>query len=79
MLTSSASPVEAAIAAAAERLYLRGLARANYAALWGSEAISGRNFIEGKAVDIKRGATAHVDVEIAGAVMRTASITNEAR
>jgi molybdopterin-binding protein len=41
--------------------------------------ISGRNFIRGKVLDIKKGATtAHVHVEIAGGVVLTASITNEA-
>lgn len=41
--------------------------------------ISGRNFIQGKVLDIKKGATtAHVHVEIAGGVVLTASITNEA-
>ncbi len=41
--------------------------------------ISGRNFIQGKVLDIKKGATtAHVHVEIAGRVVLTASITNEA-
>lgn len=41
--------------------------------------ISGRNFIQGKIVDIQKGATtAHVHIEIAGGVILTASITNEA-
>jgi molybdopterin-binding protein len=41
--------------------------------------ISGRNFILGKVVDIQRGSTtAHVHIEIAGGVILTASITNEA-
>jgi len=41
--------------------------------------ISGRNFIKGKVVDVGKGATtAHVQVEIAGGVILTASITNEA-
>lgn len=41
--------------------------------------ISGRNFIQGKVVDVRKGATtAHVHVEIAGGVVLTASITNEA-
>ncbi len=41
--------------------------------------ISGRNFVQGKVLDIKKGATtAHVHVEIAGGVVLTASITNEA-
>ncbi len=41
--------------------------------------VSGRNFIKGKVLDIKKGATtAHVRVEIAGGVVLTASITNEA-
>jgi len=41
--------------------------------------ISGRNFIKGKVVDVKKGTTtAHVTVEIAGGVILTASITNEA-
>jgi molybdopterin-binding protein len=41
--------------------------------------ISGRNFIPGKIVDVKEGATtAHVRVEIAGGTILTASITNEA-
>jgi molybdopterin-binding protein len=41
--------------------------------------ISGRNFIQGNVVDIKEGATtAHVYVEIAGGVVITASITNDA-
>jgi molybdopterin-binding protein len=41
--------------------------------------ISGRNFIKGKAVDVKKGSTtAHVHVEIAGGIILTASITNEA-
>lgn len=41
--------------------------------------ISGRNFILGKVVDIQKGSTtAHVHIEIAGGVILTASITNEA-
>lgn len=41
--------------------------------------ISGRNFIPGKIVEIKEGATtAHVRVAIAGGTILTASITNEA-
>lgn len=41
--------------------------------------ISGRNFIQGKIVDIQKGSTtAHVHIEIAGGVILTASITNEA-
>jgi molybdopterin-binding protein len=41
--------------------------------------ISGRNFIQGKVLDVKKGATtAHVRVEIAGGAVLTASITNEA-
>jgi molybdopterin-binding protein len=41
--------------------------------------ISGRNFIQGKVVDIQTGSTtAHVHIEIAGGVILTASITNEA-
>jgi molybdopterin-binding protein len=41
--------------------------------------ISGRNFIKGKIVDIQKGSTtAHVHIEIAGGVILTASITNEA-
>ncbi len=41
--------------------------------------ISGRNFIQGKVVDVKKGATtSHVHVEIGGGVVLTASITNEA-
>ncbi len=41
--------------------------------------ISGRNFIKGKVLDVKKGVTtANVHVEIAGGVVLTASITNEA-
>jgi molybdopterin-binding protein len=41
--------------------------------------ISGRNFIPGKVLEIKEGATtAHVRVEVAGGAILTASITNEA-
>ncbi|MGO9134762.1 MAG: TOBE domain-containing protein [Methylovirgula sp.] len=41
--------------------------------------ISGRNFIQGKVVDLQKGSTtAHVHIEIAGGVILTASITNEA-
>ncbi len=41
--------------------------------------ISGRNFIEGTVVEVRKGTTtAHVQVEIAGGVILTASITNEA-
>lgn len=41
--------------------------------------ISGRNFIKGKVTDVKKGVTtANVHVEIAGGVVLTASITNEA-
>jgi molybdopterin-binding protein len=41
--------------------------------------ISGRNFIKGKVLDVEKGATtANVHVEIAGGVVLTASITNEA-
>ncbi|HLH10374.1 MAG TPA: molybdopterin-binding protein [Methylovirgula sp.] len=41
--------------------------------------ISGRNFIKGKVVDVKKGATtAHVHVDIGHGVIITASITNEA-
>jgi molybdopterin-binding protein len=41
--------------------------------------ISGRNFIKGKVLDVKKGlTTANVHVEIAGGVVLTASITNEA-
>jgi molybdopterin-binding protein len=41
--------------------------------------ISGRNFIKGTVVEVKKGTTtAHVQVEIAGGVILTASITNEA-
>jgi molybdopterin-binding protein len=41
--------------------------------------ISGRNFIKGKVVDVQKGATtAHVHLEIAGGIILTASITNEA-
>lgn len=41
--------------------------------------ISGRNFIKGTVVDVKKGATTSlVHVEIAGGVILTASITNEA-
>jgi molybdopterin-binding protein len=41
--------------------------------------ISGRNFIPGKVKDVQKGTTtAHVHVEIAGGIVLTASITNEA-
>jgi molybdopterin-binding protein len=41
--------------------------------------ISGRNFIQGKVIDVKKSTTtANVHVEIAGGVVLTASITNEA-
>jgi molybdopterin-binding protein len=41
--------------------------------------ISGRNLISGKVFDVKKGSTtAHILVEIAGGVIITASITNEA-
>ncbi len=41
--------------------------------------ISGRNFIKGKVVDVKKGmTTANVHVDIGGGVIVTASITNEA-
>lgn len=41
--------------------------------------ISGRNFIKGTVVDVKKGVTTSlVHVEIAGGVILTASITNEA-
>jgi molybdopterin-binding protein len=41
--------------------------------------ISGRNFIQGKVLDVKKGSTtANVHVEIAGGVVLTASITNDA-
>jgi molybdopterin-binding protein len=41
--------------------------------------ISGRNFIKGKVLDVKKGmTTANVHVEIGGGVVLTASITNEA-
>lgn len=41
--------------------------------------ISGRNFIKGTLVDVKKGTTtAHVQVEIAGGLILMASITNEA-
>jgi molybdopterin-binding protein len=41
--------------------------------------ISGRNFIAGTVIDVKKGATtAHVLVDIAGGAVITASITNEA-
>jgi molybdopterin-binding protein len=39
--------------------------------------ISARNFIQGKIVDVQKGATtAHISIEISGCVL-TASITNE--
>ncbi|MBK6335811.1 MAG: TOBE domain-containing protein [Betaproteobacteria bacterium] len=41
--------------------------------------LSARNVLAGKVVDVKRGATtSHVRIEIAGGVVITASITNEA-
>lgn len=41
--------------------------------------ISGRNFIPGKVKDVHKGTTtAHVHIEIAGGIVVTASITNEA-
>ncbi|HTJ01686.1 MAG TPA: TOBE domain-containing protein, partial [Methylovirgula sp.] len=41
--------------------------------------ISGRNFIPGKVKDVQKGTTtAHVHIEIAGGIVLTASITNEA-
>jgi len=41
--------------------------------------ISGRNFIAGKIVEVRKGATtAHVTLEIAPGIILTASITNDA-
>ena len=41
--------------------------------------ISARNVLTGRVVAVKRGATtAHVQIEVAGGVIVTASITNEA-
>jgi len=41
--------------------------------------ISARNVLSGRVVAVKRGATtAHIQIEIAGGVIVTASITNEA-
>ncbi len=41
--------------------------------------ISARNVLKGRVVSVKRGATtAHVKIEVAGGMVITASITNEA-
>ena len=41
--------------------------------------ISARNVLTGRVVAVKRGATtAHIQIEVAGGVIVTASITNEA-
>lgn len=41
--------------------------------------VSARNFLEGKILDVKKGATtAHVHIELKGGDVVTASITNEA-
>jgi molybdopterin-binding protein len=41
--------------------------------------ISGRNYFSGKVIAVKKGSTtAHVEIEIAGGTIVTASITNEA-
>jgi len=41
--------------------------------------LSARNILNGKVIDVKRGATtSHVRIDIGGGVIVTASITNEA-
>ena len=41
--------------------------------------ISARNILEGKVLDIKKGATtAHIRIDIGGGVVVTSSVTNEA-
>jgi molybdopterin-binding protein len=41
--------------------------------------VSARNFLEGKILDVQKGATtAHVHIELKGGAIVTASITNEA-